>query len=200
MALGDIKTAILAFVNEALNTNFSGSDLDIAICACLSDMSNEDLLVAQDTSQSLTSTSLTLAYPTNYRSVISIVLISSGGVRQKPLMELPGGYDEYGQLRDNDANTGITEWYAEHKDLFHLWRPPNGSFSTEIDYYRDHPQTPDSILFGEGFRNAIYFGTTFFKALLSQRETDVARWGPMYAVEKRNRSLAAPETPRITRG
>lgn len=200
MALGNIKTAILAFVNEALNENYSSSDLDIAINACLADLSNDDLLIAQDTSQTLTSSSLTLAYPTNYRSVISIVIISSGGVRQGPLLEIPGGYREYCNLRDNDANKGTVEWFAEHKELFHLWRPPNASFTTEIDYYRDHPQTPDDILFSEGFRNAIYFGTTFFKALLSKRNTDAANWGPMYAEEKKNRILAAPETPRITRG
>lgn len=200
MALGDIKTAILAFVNEALNTSFSGTDLDIAINACLADLSSEDLLVAQDTSQTLTSSSLTLAYPTSYRSIISIVLISAGGVREGPLLEIPGGYREYCELRDNDANKGTVEWFAEHKELFHLWRPPNASFTTEIDYYRDHPQTPANILFDEGFRNAIYFGTTFFKALLMQRDTDVARWGPMYAHEKDNRRMAAPETPRVTRG
>lgn len=199
-ALGDIKTAILAFVNEALNESYSGSSLDTAIQACLNDLSNEDLLVAVDDSQTLANESETLDYPTDFKSPISIVLINSGDVRQAPLEKLKGGHKEYRRLRDNDSATGEPEFYSEFDNKFWLWRPSNGSYDTEIEYYRRHPQTPGGILFGEDFRNAIYFGTTYYKALLRKKTDYIAIWRPVYLVEKEERRAAAPAEPRICRG
>lgn len=192
----------MEFVNDALNESYAIADKTFlrALQACLNDLGNDEFLIGQDAAQTLTSTSLTLAYPTDYKSLISIILIDSSSVRQRPLIALPDGYEGYGRLRSNDSNTSIPRWYAEHKNLFHLWRPSGGAYTSEIDYYRYHPQTPADILFGEEFRNAINFGTTYFRALLSKRKTDLDYWRPIYFEEKGNRRDAAPETPHFTRG
>jgi len=200
MALGDIKTAILAFVNEALRESYSGTDLDTAIQACLNDLSNEDILVTTDSAQTLTSSSLSLNYPTDFKSLISIVLINSNSVRQAPLEKLKGGHREYRLLRDNDSATGEPEAYSEFDDKFWLWRPSNGAYTTEIEYYRRHPQTPGAILFGEECRNAIYFGTIYYKALLAKKTDYIKIWEPVYLAEKAERAAAAPAEPRICRG
>lgn len=197
MSLADIKAAILAVVNEALNESYSGTQLDTAIQLCLNDLSNEDLLVGTDSDQTLTSSSLSLDYPEDFKSLISIVLINSSSVRQAPLEKLKGGHKEYRRLRDSDNATGEPESYSEFDDKFWLWRPSNGSYTTEIEYYRRHPQTPGAILFGEEFRNAIYFGTTYYKALLRKKTEYIAIWRPVYLVEKEERRAAAPAEPRI---
>lgn len=196
--LGDIKTAIIAVVNEALRENYS--DLDTAIQLCLNDLSNADLLVGTDDTQTLSLGDLTLDYPADFKSLIALVLIDSSSVRQAPLKKLPRGHRHYRELRDNDASTGITSWFSEFDNKFWLWRPPNGSYTTEIEYNRRHPKTPGAILFGEDFRNAIYFGTTYYKALLTKKTEYIAIWHPRFLVEKEERRLAAPEQVRITRG
>lgn len=200
--LGDIVSDINAVVGEALHADdsaFSGTQLHTAIQMCLNDLSNEDLLAGTDGDQTLSSTSLTLDYPTDFKSPISIVLINSSGVRQAPLEKLKGGHREYREFRDNDSATGEPEYYSEFDDKFWLWRPSNGSYTTEIEYYRKHPQTPADILFGEEFRNAIYFGTIYYKALLRGMSAHIARWLPVYLAEKEERRAAAPAEPRITR-
>lgn len=196
-ALGDIQSTILAFVNDALNEAYSGTQLDIAIQACLNDLSNEDILVATDTSQSLTSSSVSLNYPTDFKGLISIVLINSSSVRQAPLIKLRGGHKEYRRLRDNDSATGEPEHYSEFDNKFWLWRPSNGAYTTEIEYYRKHPQTPADILFGEECRNAINFGTTYYKALLAKKTDYIRIWQPIWLAEKLERAAAANAEPRI---
>ena len=199
--LGDIKDDIISFVNEALNEEYSGSDLDKAIQACLDDLSKLDALVTTDTSQTLAADDEYLVYPSNFRSPISIVLINSNSVRQAPLEELPGGHSQYREMRDNDSATGTPEWYSEFGNKFWLWQPSNGVYTTEIEYYRNHPlgQTSD-ILFGDDFKQAILFGSTYFKALLSKRTTDLALWGPIYGQERASMSLEVVHQPHITRG
>ena len=201
--LGDIVTAINEVVGEALKADdsaFSGTQLHKAIQLCLNDLSNEDILAGTDDEQTLSSGDLNLDYPTDFKSLISIVLINSSGVRQTPLEKLKGGHREYKEFRDNDNTNGEPEAYSEFDNKFWLWRPSSGSYTTEIEYYRKHPQTPTAILFGEECRNAIYFGTIYYKALLRGMSAHIARWLPVYLAEKEERRAAAPAEPRICRG
>lgn len=203
MGLGDIVTAINEVVGEALKADdsaFSGTQLHKAIQLCLNDLSNENLLVATDETQSLSSGDLNIAYPIDFKDLVSIILVDSSSVEGKPLKKLPGGHKEYRELRENDASTGTTSWYSEFDNKFWLWRPANDNYTPKVEYYRRHPQTPTDILFGEDFRNAIYFGTTYYKAKLRKMTEHAAFWLPDYSVEKANRRAAAPEQPHITRG
>lgn len=201
-ALGNIVTAINAAVGEALHADdstFSGTQLHKAIQMCLNDLSNENLLVDTDEIQTLTSGDLSIAYPTDFKDLVSITLVDSSSVEGKPLIKLPDGHKEYRKLRQNDASTGVTSWYSEFDNKFWLWRPINDNYTPKIEYYRRHPQTPTAILFGEEFRNAIYFGTIYYKALLRKMRDHIAEWRPVYLIEKNERRAAAPEQPRITR-
>jgi len=200
--LGDIRTAVMEFVNDALNEGYAITDKTFlrALQACLNDLGNDEFLIGQDTDQALVAGGLTLAYPTDYKSLISIVLIDSSSVRQRPLVPLVEGYEGYCRLRGNDSNTSIPRWYAEHNSLFHLWRPAGGAYTSEIDYYRYHPQTPEDILFSEEFRNAIEFGTTYFKALFAKKLSEMKHWRAIYYEEKGNRRGSAPETPHFVNG
>ena len=211
MTLGDIKEDITNFVNEALRENFnqnsdgeydaSATDLDNEIQAVLDDLSKLDALVATDDTQTLSLGDTYLAYPTGFRSPVSIVLINSSGARQAPLEKLPGGQEQYEELRDNDSATGEPEWYSEFDDKFWLWRPPGGSFTSEIKYYINHPKgTLTNILFGDDFKQAILFGTTYFKALFSLRHRDIANWRPAYLEERAKMELEVPLQPHISKG
>lgn len=191
-----LKADILDFVNRALQR--SESDIDIEIQLALNDLSNEDFLEAEDTTQVLASGDLTLAYPTDFRDLVSIVLINNSGVRGRDLRALPRGYKQYQELRDNDSTTDTPDFYAKFQRLFHLWRPPNGDFTTEIKYYRFHPQDVDTIIFGDEFRNAIYFGAAYYRALTLGLTRLINIWGPQYMAEKGQRMWDNPGVPRVT--
>ena len=87
-------------------------------------MSNVGLLVGVDTSQTLADGDLTLDYPTGFRSVISITLIDGSSNEKRALIKLPGGIEEYRNLRHNDTATGLVEWFAEFSGCLSLLRIP----------------------------------------------------------------------------
>ena len=191
-----LKTDILTFVNRALQR--SETDIDIEIQLALNDLSNEDFLEAEDTDQTLASGDLTLDYPTDYRDLVSIVLINSSSVRGDDLIALPQGFKQYQNLRSNDSTTDSPEYYAEFERKFHLWRPPGGYFTTEIKYYRFHPQTVGNIIFPDEFRNCIYYGAAYFRALTFGLTRLINIWGPQYFSEKGQRTWDNLGVARIT--
>lgn len=202
-ALGDIESGILAFVNEALRKNFTAGDLDVAILLCLKDLANHNLLVGTDTSQTLVADGTTLNYPTNFKRLISLVLIDGNSQPKRPLIALKGGHEEYEVLRRNDTNSGQTTHYSEFDEQFFLWRPADQAYTTNIKYFRYHPKTTaaiNNILFGDEFENAIFYGTAFFKALLLKNAEGENRWGPMFINEKRMRRLSMKTDPAIVNG
>ncbi len=189
-ALGDIETEILAFVNKALRKSYAAGEIDIAIQSCLNDLAKENRLIAQDTSQTLVAGGATFDFPTDYKEPISIVLINGSSVRQAPLVKLPEAFPQYEELRDNDSATGEPEWFTEGPDnKIYLWRNANGAYTSEITYFRYHPQTPNTILFDEQYRQAIFYGTTFFEAALLGIAEKIAIWNPLYSVEKETISI-----------
>ena len=191
-----IKANILTFVNRALRR--AETDIDIDIQTTLNDLSNLDLLEAEDNTQTLSSGDTTLAYPTDFRGLVSIVLIDSSSVRRRPLTALPGGQSEYEDLRRQDAATSTPWSYAEFNKLFHLWRPPDQNFTTEIKYYRRHPQDLDNILFGDEFTNAVNFGAAYETATSLGLTRLINIWERRYLAEKTARINDAPAVPRIT--
>ena len=81
------KANILTRVNERLQTAFT--DIDTQIQEILDDLSEEDLLVATDSTQTLSSGDTVLLEPTGFRALIAITLtITSSGSQQYPLIKL----------------------------------------------------------------------------------------------------------------
>lgn len=178
------KADIIEDVNENLgNLNLAedSTELDRAITKTLKDMSKNKLLVGTDDTQTLNNTSTTLAYPTGFREAISITLIDGSGNTKRPLRKLPGGHREYHELRENDSSTGLPEWYSDLNELFHLWRPPNASFTTLIEFYKNHANDPDNIEFDEKFEGVMFAGVTFWKAMALTRIRAVSLWSPIYS-------------------
>ncbi len=200
--LGDIETGIVTFVNKALRKNYTvdGADLDIAIQICLNDAANHNLLVGTETSQTLIADDTTLDYPTDFKNLISLTLIDGNSNEKSPLIKLRGGHQQYRELRLNDDSSGLTEFYSEFNSQFFLWRPANQAYTTNIEFYRYHPQDINAILFTDEFRSMIYYGTAFFESMFIKNVEGSNRWGPMYANEKQLRRVSMNTQPSIIEG
>lgn len=195
------KADILTEVNENLLENFTDANIAASIQKCLDDLSEEDLLVGTDSTQTLASGDTTLDEPVGYRAPIAITLtITSSGSEQWPLMSLPRGHEQYRQLRHNDDSTGIPRWFSNFNGKFFLWRPANQAFTSLIEYYKDHPQDIKNIEFSDNFKNAIYAGVTYYMALKRKKTQYIAIWAPIYEDAKKKRRDAMPRQPRIVRG
>ncbi len=194
-----LKADILTEVNDNLLTSLT--DIDKFIQKALDDLSEEDLLVGTDSTQTLVSGDTTLDEPTGFRALVAITLtITSSSSNQFPLRGLPQGHRQYRELRHNDDSTGIPRWFSNFNEKFFLWRPANQAFSSLIEYYKDHPQDVDSIEFPDNFRNAIYAGATFYASLKFSRTQAIKIWGPMYESAKKKRIDSIVHQPRIVRG
>lgn len=194
------KSDIINDVNDNLQIAASGTDLDRAIIAVLTDMSNRALLVGTDADQTLVDGDLTLNYPTGFRSVINITLIDSSGAEKTPLIKLPDGHKEYRELRHNDSSTGTTEYYSEFNKKFYLWRPADQAYTTLIEYIKNHAKDADNIEFETEFENLMFAGTTFWYAAKMNRSSSVALWGPIYGAELKTAMLNRNVQPSIISG
>ena len=196
------KTDILTEVNDNLQLN--ETDIDKFIQKTLDDLSEEDLLVNTDTTQTLESGDTVLVHPTGFRALVAITLtITSSGSEQFPLIALKQGHSQYRELRHNDNSTGIPRWFSDFNEQFFLWRPPNQDFTSLIEYYKSHPALSGddgSIEFGDDFRNVIYAGATFYTALKFGRTKALLIWGPTYQDAKTKRINSTVQQPRIVRG
>lgn len=193
------KAAILTRVNERLQTAFT--DIDTQIQEILDDLSEEDLLVGTNTTQTLTSTSTTLNEPTGFRALVAITLtITSSGSEQHPLIKLKGGHREYRELRHNDDSTGIPRWFSNFNGKFYLWRPPSEAMTSLIEYYKDHAQSVATIEFSDIYRNVINAGVTWKMAQEKGRTRMIQQWGAAYFDAKQKRINATAHQPRIVRG
>lgn len=193
------KADILTEVNDNLNTALT--DIDKYIQKVLDDLSEADLLVGSDNTQSLSAGDTTLDEPDGFRAMVAITLtITSSGSEQWPLRKLPGGHQQYRELRHNDDSTGSTYYYSHFNGKYYLWRPASQAMTALIEYYKDHPQDVDNIEFGDNFRNAIYAGASFYTALKYNRASAISTWGPMYKDAKQKRIDSMVYQPRIVRG
>jgi len=192
-----VKADIIADVNDNLAISLSGTDLDRQIIKTLTDMSNRGLLVDADDSQTLVDGGTTLDYPTGFRSVINITLIDSSGAEKYPLTKFPGGHKEYRELRANDDATGTVEYFSEFNKKFYLWRPAGESFTTLIEYRKNHAKDADNIEFETEFESLMFAGVTFWYAVKLNRTKSIALWLPIYDREMRFAMLNRNNQPSI---
>lgn len=198
-----VKADIVEDVDANLEIDFTTKDpdgLDRAIIKTLTDMSNRGLLVGTDDTQTLAIGDTTLAYPTGFRSVINITLIDAAGAEKTPLIKLPGGHQEYRELRHNDNANGTTKWFSEFNKLFWLWRSADRAYTTLIEYRKNHAKTADSIEFETEFESLMFAGATFWHAVAMRRTASIAIWDPIYQRELRAAILSRNTQPSIVRG
>ena len=198
------KAQILTEIDDNLQTALSQAQADIFIQKTLDDLSEEDLLVGVDDSQTLSNGDTTLDEPDGYRARIAITLtVTSGSSEQFPLIPLKGGHEAYRMLRHNDDSVGIPRRFSRFNAKFYLWRPPNQDFSVKIEHYKDHPALSGdsgSILFGDNFKNVLFAGSTFWAAMKHSRIKALTIWKPMYDDAKQKRILSMPRNPRVVKG
>lgn len=206
VAIGDIKQDIITFYNKAFSGHLTVSEdtteLDIAIQLCLNDLSTSlDALVELDDSQELESGTDFIVYPTDFKELVTIVLINGDSVRGDPLEPLKNGQIEYDRLIENSDSTGTPEFYTEYDGGFYIYPNSSGAFDVEIKHYRYHPtgQLTD-ILFDSFFTDCIKFGTVYYESLLRTNPKYISIWQPIYLIEKEKCRLLLPDEPAITKG
>jgi len=198
-----VKSEIISFWNQSRKGGLSDTSevLDEAIQVCLDDLSNSNFLKASDTDQTLDNTSLTLDYPTLYKSLMDGgIILNDGSVDLQPLTKI-SWRDYKNMMRSfNSGMRSIPSVYAVNDEKFYLYNPPGQDYTTEIWYWKYHAKDVDAIEFSDEFRNAIKYGTVFFKSMLQGNMKYAQIWGPMFANEKKMRRLTQNTQPGIVKG
>lgn len=198
---------ILTRVNSRLQTAFTTDQLRPLLQEVLDEMSEADLLVSSDATQSLVANDKTLDFPTGYRASISIVLTDSDtNVVGDPLVKLKGGHEQYRQLASDDVSNGIPSHYSRFNEKFHLWRTSNANYDALIEFYKNHDilngdedDGNDVIEFGDIFTTTINAGATYKMAAEKGRTRMINQWFPLYQKALNERSGAFYRQPRIVR-
>ena len=197
------KSEIIEVHNEARKGSLANdsAELDVAIKMCLNDLSNSNLLKSSDTSQTLSSTSTYLEYPSLFKSLMDAgIILNDGSYDLDPLLKI--SWREYKELMTN-FHSGLRsspKAYAENDKKFYLYPAPGQTYTTEIWFWKYHDQSADSIEFEEEFRNVIYYGTIYFKAQLQGNQKYMGIWLPQYEREKTLRRISQNTQPRIVKG
>ena len=193
-----LKADILTFVNATLNENLS--DIDVEIKTTLADLSKYNLLTATPVEDSKVSGDTTIDFPTLFKKLISITP-NDGSIDKKPLIPLPGGFREYRELLAGTqvASTPGQMWYAQHNKKFYIYPTLGQSFTFTIEYYQHSAGTVGSIAFGDEFKNALNFGTTYHVALFRKKISYVDIWLPIYLAERASMVAVNPPQPSIVR-
>ena len=182
------KADILSFTNDRLRR--IDTDIDESIKLVLRDLSSYYCLTDTDTSQSLTSTDLTLDYPSDAlddeQAIKSVILTDSSSVQLPPLEYLGGGWRDYNRLMQYFA-TGDRS-YPESMVCFrrkiYLYPAPNAAYTVSIEYYKRHADTADTISYSEDWRNAIYFGACMEVAVHHKMGDQIQLWSTRYVGER----------------
>lgn len=151
-----LKSEILSAVND--NLRRKETNIDVQLRQSLGYISKQgNYLFATDSSQTITTISNSVNYPTDYKDVFSICL-NDGNTDSKPLDKIEYAvYKTY--IADN--STGLPIYFAEFNNCFLFYPLSTQTFTVKIDYVRFHPYSLDTILFDEKFRTAIEAVATY---------------------------------------
>lgn len=194
------KDDILIFVNRVLKMQEVDGDIDIEIQAILDDLSEEDLLEATDDTETLASSTASFSVPTGWRDYSAITLTNANGVNQQPLLEIPGGIEQFRAVKSNDSAIGTPRHYVVFDSVVFLWRPSNGVYTVKQEYTKDHAQDVSTIEFSDIFKNTINYGVAAEVAARLNRTAGINLWLPKYIAAKRKRIESKPQQPSISRG
>ena len=184
------KAQILSFTNSRLQRADAASDIEESIKMILRDIASYYVLTDTDTTQTLTTTDLTLDYPSDAldgeQAIKSVILTDSSSVQQAPLIYLPGGWREYNRLMEQFTSGNRS--YPSHMVCFrrkiYLWPAPSQAYTTSIEYLKRHPEDVDNIEYTEDWRNAILFGVCREVAYDNKMTEQMAFWENRYLVER----------------
>jgi len=178
------KADILTFVNAKLRLH--ETDIDGDIIRVLRTLSKYHILKGNDTSLSVSSSDMSLAYPSDAladaQAIISVTLTDSSSDRQAPLKHLLGGWDEYQlQMRSfNDGARSTPHWYVCANRHIYLLPAPDGTYTVDLWYYKRHAKSADAIEFDEDWETAIQFGAAFEVACGHKMKDAMTLWGARF--------------------
>lgn len=194
------EETIRTFVNAVLQQSFSVNDIDAAIIATLNDLTKFNLLTATSPADfAKVDGDNTLDLPDDFKKVISITPIDGSSVQQEPLLPVPGGFKEY-KLWNAHNNTNFRstpKYFVKHAGKMYIWPTLNASFTLEMEYYKNHAQSTDTIEFAADFTNAVNYGATYHAALFRKQTSYIAIWRPIYTEERGRMIQMNPPQPAV---
>lgn len=188
--------SVLTYVNDVLLR--SETSIDLQLQTVLDDLSQGPYIAAVDSDQTLTDDDEYLDVPDDYYMMISVVL-HDGTSWQRPLKKFPGGYKAYRDRRGDVGSVCVShpEYYTVWGNYLWLWPTVGQAYTSRIDFYKVHSQGVDTIEFGDEFRRAINFGTTFEVAVKRKLPDAIKIWSARYQNERELMRLSHPGQPRV---
>lgn len=198
-----LKADILTFVNDQLGR--SETDIDSQIKTVINDLRFLNILEAQDTTLTLSDGSTYFDQPSDFKSLISIVL-NDGSVDLEPLLPMPGGYKGYKDAMDSftSGNESTPKYYARFNGKIYVYPTAGQSYTITFDYYKKHALNVSDedfeIEFDDDLTNCFNFGAAYYTALKRGLSRYIAIWEPPYAGQIQTIILANPGQPRFAGG
>jgi len=194
-----LKADILIFVNGVLGR--SETDIDSQIKSVINDLRFLNILEATDTTPTLADGSTYFAKPSDFKSLISIVL-NDGSVDLEPLLPMPGGYKGYKEAMESftSGDESKPKFYAKFGDNIYVYPTADQAYTITFDYYKKHALDPDDIEFDDDLTNCFNFGAAYYTALKRGLSRYIAIWQQPYAGQIQTIILANPGQPRFAGG
>lgn len=202
------KANILTFASKAWGTTFAGSSLDAAISACLGDLNGSDLLqghVGYNGEVMLAAGTDKLNFPSDYKSVIAFQVTEAiagpgpNAARYAVLKEAVGGVQAFRAWQMLDLSPGVPRWYIEEPDHFRVFPITDQQYGIRLDYWANHPLTPDAIVYPAHFQHVLNLGAVYWEAVLRRNKEYINHWGPLYYAERQAmETKAAPICRSVT--
>lgn len=198
------KAEILTFVNKVLQRE--ETEIDVELRNTLDDLADLHCLRGVDSSQTLTSTSSYLVYPTDAlhteEAIISIQLRSPAGVWGPLLRPWPGGAKDHNRFFEGNPTRSTPEMYWPMQTGLDQWQlvlspRPSSDWIAWIHYWRRHGAIGTNLEFSDDWRRAILFGAALEVASTYGLDRYIALWGARYNQEKDKRRALMLQEPAI---
>lgn len=185
------KTEILTFVNDVLNRE--ETDIDVPLRLVVDDLADLHALEDVDGTQTLTSTSWYLSYPTDCldteEAIVSVQLKDSAGLYGPRLKVWPGGWRDHVEYSESNPSRSVPAWYAINDRKIYIDPRPASDYTATIHYYRRHGSSLTTLDFTDDWKRCILFGTVLEVACKYGLVSAVNLWGGRYEREKDRRRI-----------
>jgi len=177
------KAGLLVLCNN--NLERSETDIDNAIKRVIGKINGKgNFLVETKNTDTISSTSTTVAYPTGFKSLNYIRLQRSNNSVTPYLIKK--SYGEYLNALSNGVG-GTPDSYTGWNSNFYFYPVPSDDFTVEITYFKNHPQDADTIEYDETkFSTVMESGVTFEVANRYGLTDQINLWGQRYADDLRD--------------
>jgi len=151
------KAEILTALNTKLRRNETNIDSDLR--QVLKDISGRDGFdpLSATATGTIEAGDKYIDYPADFKREISIIL-NDGTYDGKPLTKIE--WKEYLKKRAEETTSDRDEpiYYTKHMKRIYFYPVPDAEYTYTLEFYRNHPDDLDTILFAERFRKAIERG------------------------------------------